>query len=73
MCRLGEHGARGPRAPRSAARTCGRNTPRHAWGAAQWDALNVVYDAGKIGVGYATGNAAMMAGGNADLAMAHGS
>ncbi|HMA96097.1 MAG TPA: toxin TcdB middle/N-terminal domain-containing protein [Polyangiaceae bacterium] len=34
-----------------------------------WDAANVVYDIGKIGVGYATGNTAMMVDGSKDLAM----
>jgi RHS repeat-associated protein len=34
-----------------------------------WDALNVVYDLGKAGVGYATGNPAMVAEGLADAAL----
>jgi hypothetical protein len=33
-----------------------------------WDALNIVYDAGKIGWGYATGNPALVSNGCADLA-----
>ena len=34
-----------------------------------WDFLNVVYDIGKIGFGYATGNSAMVAEGAIDLAV----
>jgi hypothetical protein len=33
-----------------------------------WDAASIIYDVGKIGVGYATGNAAMVAEGSVDLA-----